>query len=125
MGEKWFRSSTYKGWKYYTTRYGEVVVSANERTYVIMDICEEIKTVPETQSGYVWKLRAVYSADHMSIETALLVVESVHGPGIYICVKDWTDHMCLIEECGEYVGQVEIGKECTLNDLYFERETNV
>ncbi len=118
----WFRSRLHKGWKYCETRYGTKTISAKGKTYVIVDICDEVKTTPETQAGYLWKLRAVYSYGILTVDLAMKVLEAVHGEAIRKCVCEWTEHLCLIEECGEYIGQTKSESNSVLNDVYLERK---
>jgi len=102
----WYKGTgEFKGWKYCQDGVGYKALSPSGRTYRVVELCQEVKTVPETQSGYLWYLRAVYCYRTLSRATAERVLTLVYGEATRRVVLEWTEHLVMIEECGPFVGQ--------------------
>lgn len=108
----WYRGEhRFKGWRYKHGKNGVKAISPNNKTYRVVEICQEVKTEPDTQSGYLWTLRAVYCYNNLSRRKAKEVLRLIFGQGLRKIVLEWTSHLVLIEECGDFVGAVDVDKE--------------
>ena len=123
----WCRGTDkFKGWRYRKSPTGATVISPNNKTYRVINLCCEVKTVPETQAGYLWTLRVVYSYVTLTDDKAMSVIEFVYGVAVRQAVTQWTEHLVLIEECGDYVGLKHGGSGLngTLENMALDRIPN-